>query len=874
MAQINRILVANHTHHDIGFNDYQDVCFRQHGDFVCDALNLIEATASREPANQFRWVCEVTGPLVRYLKEAGPGEVERFRYWQERGAIDVAAMQYNFTPLLSPEQMRRSLYPVRVLREEMGIDVQTAMQDDVNGVSWIFADLLPMIGVDFFTMAINQARGRAPRPFPGAFWWEGPAGNKLLTWNGFHYLFGRSQAKLGDWRLVDESLPYYLNVLDESEFFPYDFLYVESTHPMRVDNGPPDIRMADFVQEWNDQGREPRIEFSTPRMFRKELMEFGTDHLPTIRGDWTDWWSDGVGSSAYETGVNRATHEVLASAEVLAAWLVADGKSPEFGKELVERTYEAMSLYDEHTWGGFSSIDAPESLFTKAQWNRKASFAYQSAMDSHDMLTRSARQIAEDHADRATEGRFDLGDLGTDRAYPTEDEAKLLVLNTLPFERTVNVEVPEFRAGGAPAGMLESFFPRNVPWGGPPTSDIETVRVTVPGYGYAFIHPSETVEGSDLVAAGALIENEFYRVEVDGRTGRISSWFDKQLGHDFADASDLGGFGTYLHETVDSPAGRDALFQADYSDWDFGHWLKNPPFDRQGAATVECSAARIEAGNAIIDVAITGRGLRQATCRISLPTRTKALHVDWLLDKEPQTEPESVYILFPVHLDGHEYVVDLNGTPVRPNQDQVPGSLFDWYPTRRWADVSDGARGVTIASLDAPLIQLGGITTNKVADRVEPERPAFVSWALNNHWMVNFKASQEGQIPLRYRFTTHAGSCDYADANRFALEEYVTPVVLRDYKPTGAESGRFFELPELRGIESHIKPATFGDGVILRLRNITAHEVRVPLDGVAGLGRLTAVNVLEEPLGTDEAAASLDQPIPAFGEKNIRITFE
>src|SRR3954466_6383497 len=260
MPKIERILVANHTHHDIGFNDYQDVAFRQHGEFVRGALDLIEATAGEDPANQYRWVCEVTGPLVRYLRTAGRAEVERFRYWQERGAIDVAAMQYNLPPLLSPEQMRRSLYPVRELREEMGISVETAMQDDVNGVSWLFADLLPRIGVDFLTMAINQARGRAPRPFRGGFWWQGPAGNRLLTWNGFHYLFGRSQAKLGDWRFVDQSLPFYLDALERDDTFPYDFLYCESTHPMRVDNGPPDARMAQFVREWNEQGRTPRIE--------------------------------------------------------------------------------------------------------------------------------------------------------------------------------------------------------------------------------------------------------------------------------------------------------------------------------------------------------------------------------------------------------------------------------------------------------------------------------------------------------------------------------------------------------------------------------------------------------------------------------------
>ena len=147
-----------------------------------------------------------------------------------------------------------------------------------------------------------------------------------------------------------------------------------------------------------------------------------------------------------------------------------------------------------------------------------------------------------------------------------------------------------------------------------------------------------------------------------------------------------------------------------------------------------------------------------------------------------------------------------------------------------------------------------------------------MSWALNNHWMVNFKASQEGHIPLRYRFTTHAGRCDYADANRFALEESVAPVVLRDYKPTGAASGTLFELPDLPGIEAHLKVATFGDGLILRLRNITTDDVRIPLDVLRSNGTVSAVDVLERPMAQETMDSSPEQLIPAFGEVSIRIT--
>ena len=45
MSEIETIYVVNHSHTDIGYTDFQDICFQQHGEFVREALDLIEATA-------------------------------------------------------------------------------------------------------------------------------------------------------------------------------------------------------------------------------------------------------------------------------------------------------------------------------------------------------------------------------------------------------------------------------------------------------------------------------------------------------------------------------------------------------------------------------------------------------------------------------------------------------------------------------------------------------------------------------------------------------------------------------------------------------------------------------------------------------------
>jgi hypothetical protein len=524
MQPIKTLYVINHSHTDIGFTDFQDVCFRQHSEFIERALELIEATDGYPEEARYHWTCETTGPLIRHLRQCSPAQRERFRYWHERGRIDVAGMKYNLTPLLNVEQMHRTLYPVRELREEYGLRVEAAMQDDVNGVSWLFADLLPAIAIHFLTMAVNPIRGGAPKPRPSAFWWEGAGGGRVLAWNGYHYLWGRSIAGLGDWRFVDQFLPPWIRKLEEDPNYPFEFLCAESTHPMRVDNGPPDRRMPQFVRQWNEEGRVPRIVFTTTTEFGRILRQRYGERLAVKRGDWTDWWADGVASSAYETGLNRTTHEVLLAAECLLGWMKASGGCNGYEERLAD-IYDNAILYDEHTWGAFSSIAAPDSLFTRAQWNRKASFAYSAAMEAHGVLARAVHAVAGSCSDAGTEGLFNLGRLEPEAAYPPSGAAEVLVINTLPWARRVVVEEPEIRGGAAPDGMLDMFFPRDVPWGGlRPVTPRRRIAGEVPGFGYGFLPVSNAPPQDDLRIEPLVIENAHYRIRVHPQTGALTEW--------------------------------------------------------------------------------------------------------------------------------------------------------------------------------------------------------------------------------------------------------------------------------------------------------------------------------------------------------------
>ncbi len=459
MAKIKRIYLISNTHTDIGYTDHQDTVSRQHLGFIDRAIELGEATADYPEEARYKWTCEVTSFVERYFQSRPASQIDRFLELHRRGQMAVAGMQYHWTPLLSTAAMLRSLLPVQRLREDYGLKISAAMQCDVNGVSWLWADLLPAVGINTLTMSINMHRGRRPEPDLNAFWWRGPGGGRLLTFNGPHYLYGIFRYGLSDMNFVDDLLPPQLAKLEARDDYPYEFLYAQITHPARVDNGPPLAHMSDFVRDWNAGGRQPRLIFTTLDGFADMLHREYADRLFSWSGDWADWWADGVGSSIYETSLNRNTEELLPVLDLLAAQV--DGVD----RDLIEEAYHLVSLYDEHTWGAFSSIRRPHSPFVRAQFNRKASYAYGGYGLTQELLADGGRKLASAITEMAPEGDTwrRWGQYISADPADEPDNYRYLVLNPLGWDRHVRYPLPPDMGGAAPHGMLEMFLDRQLP---------------------------------------------------------------------------------------------------------------------------------------------------------------------------------------------------------------------------------------------------------------------------------------------------------------------------------------------------------------------------------------------------------------------------
>ena len=322
------------------------------------------------------------------------------------------------------------------------------MNNDVTGWSWASPQVLSLAGVRYFATGINETRSRAPLRRPNAFYWESPDGSRILHWNGEHYLFANYELRLHEGE--DASRPKvdaYLSSLEKRGDYPYD-LIAFNVGAWVTDNCPPGRKLSDIVRDWNARWAFPKLRLAVMRDFFEAFEGRYGAQLPTHKLGWPDYWTDGIGSTAFESGLNRLAHNELLTAEKAGAIASAlDGGFAYPGADLREGQ-ELSMFFDEHTWGAHNSIDSPDSELARGQWAVKSSFAYQ------------AREIAQTQIKRNLEAL-------AGRQKPPAGTG-LVVFNPLSWARTdvVKAALPEDLVGKK--GTIPADRPAHRPRGGVP----------------------------------------------------------------------------------------------------------------------------------------------------------------------------------------------------------------------------------------------------------------------------------------------------------------------------------------------------------------------------------------------------------------------
>jgi hypothetical protein len=832
------VYVLPHSHHDLGYTDLQAAVEEKQMQNITLAMELANKTASYPEGARFIWNLEVLWGCDFFMQRRSEAEKKALIEAIRKGQISPQGSYANeLTGLCRPEELLRLFKYGTQLGKQCGIKVDSAMMSDVPGYSWGTVTAMSQAGIRYFSGAPNFfdrigtfMEAWQDRPF----WWVSPSGReKVLMWIPWTgYALSHITKKLNE-----EWVGRYQDRLDEV-IYPYDISYIRwSGHG---DNAAPDPEISDFIRDWNAKYEWPRFSIaSTSTAFSAFETRYG-HQLPSYRGDLTPYWEDGAGSSALETAMSRNAADRLTQAATLASML-APGS---YVESAYATAWRDVLLYSEHTWGAWCSVSDSENPFTKKQWDYKRDFAVKAESRSEALIAASLPA-----SDTTVQGSIDVHNTSSWSRGGIVSLSRELSFAGDSVATADGRPVPSQRLSSGELAILASDIPA-----------LATASYKISsGPAHRSDHP--------VTIKNNVLTNRFLSVHVDPETGDIVELYRKGSRENLVNR-DHGAVNQYLF----------------LSGVDFAH------LGRSGKPTITVE----ENGPLVASIRIdsSAPGCRHLTRRIRLCEGADFVEISNIVDKEraalnphpgqgdqasdfaQQGSKESVQFVFPFSVPNGKMLLDIPLGAMQPEIDQLPGSCKNWLPVGRWIDVSNESFGVTWATLDAPLVEVGGLTATMLGSQkvpaiwrqhIEPTR-TFYSWVMNNHWGTNYLAYQSGPVTFRYALRPHESE-DIAAASRFAtgLSQalLVSPSVSHEFVSTS-----MLKVEPASALLTELKPSDDGKAWIVRLFAASDEDVSAHLTWSSkNIGQTFLSNLAEEPL----RPASGDVPIAGWDLVTLRV---
>ncbi len=763
------VYILMHSHNDVGYTDIQPNIAKKQARNVARSLELFQESKAYPAGARFKWNLEVMLPADDFFATATPQQLTAFNQAIQDGNIGVDAMYGNLlTGLCRSEELLRQFSFATALGHRCGVTVDSMMISDVPGLTWGVVPALAQFGVKYISDGPNASQTmEGDRIGYVREQWE----NHPFYWESpsgrEKVLYWGSQGGYSfghHFTSLTNGLPFLLQRLEEQKY-AYDIVQLRWT---KGDNGLPDEGVMPAVREWNATHTWPKLVIATTSEAFHALEERYGKELPTYRGDMTPYWEDGAGSSARETGINRQATDRLVQAETLWA-LLTPGIFPadDFGK-----AWKNAALYSEHTWGAYNSVSQPDLAFVATQWKYKQAYALDADQASRDLLGQA---------------------LGTNRT--TLNGQTVDVFNTTSWPRTDLVTLPASTGGESvhddqgqpvPAQRLSTgelgFLARDIP-------PLGARRFTIsPG----------RASGGHAAVTGTTLTTPLLSVTLDPATGDINSLRTSGLAGELA----KGKINNYLY----LPGGDVTKVQS------------------SGPARITIK----EAGPLVVSLLVESRapGCQRLAREVRLVDGLDRVDLLDLVDKTALRTVEGVHFGFSFNVPNPVVHINSPGAIGEPETDQLPGACKNWFCVERWVDVANDQLGVTWATADAPLMELGGLTAN--LPRSQPNPNAYLkhiapaatlySWAMNNHWHTNYRAEQSGPTWFHYALRPH-GVYDAVAATHFGVESTVPLVVTRAVGPRPCPSRLQIEPASV--MATACKPSDDGKALIVRLYNPT-----------------------------------------------------
>lgn len=840
------VYVAPHLHTDIGYTHRQWEVAERLADNLDRALDLLRT------ASGFAYHVDAAWVLDTYLGTRTAERRAELIAQIRAGRVGVAG---NYVILLSHlaalEDLIRNAAVAGAYLRPHDLRPRFSAVVDVPSLTSALPDVLAGAGLRYLIHASNQDRG----PFRvngglhrrSPFYWQGPAGGRVLVWLAKMYCELRKVCgSPPDLAAGARGLGLWLSEYERADY-PLDSVLL---YGQEADNTDLDPQPAQFVGDWNAEYAFPRLVPCAVEAFFAEVESRCGDRLETLSGDGGAYWEDGAGSTLAETQLMRQAQAELPAAERLAALAALHQPGAAYPLADFDQAWRSLLLFDEHTWGAFLSGSDPAARLQAEQWAVKAHFA----QDAQHWARRLLHGAATRHSQRWNAAGREVA-VYNPHSWPAGGLVTVEVAREeVVVDAATGQPVPQRRASVTTSQAIVEFWVS------------ELAGLSYRRYGLttsAALPPARA-------AASTVLENDVYRLEVVPERGCVVGWYDKALRRELVDSADAWGLGQVLYAT--GGAGTRLLSnQADLPDGDptvsgeFNLAAWGAEADRLGQrlwlrGTTPAGGVRIE-----------WRLLAQA----------RQVDLTITLQKPEQREPEAVYVAWPLALPGARVQSDAQLGWVDWNADRLPGACQEWLPLQSAILASTAEAAVCVASPDVPLFCVGEVVRGRWPVASDLTGGRLFAYVLNNYWRTNYRASQGGEWVLRFTLTSAAAIApDEAYrfgwrarqplyAQRLSLQEFRAPAV--PYADPGG--GTLAQVSPAQVVVTTWQPARWAPGWVARFQEIGGAErtATLALPGrritSAWLTDLMEYEGAELPVNED---GSLTMSVPAWGLRTVR----
>ena len=834
---------VQHSHTDIGYTRPQSEILAEHLRYIDYALDYCDQTDNMPDEAKFRWTCEVSWVAREYLRTRPASQVERFKKRIAEGRIEVTGMYVHMAEISDENIMYDFLQPLKEF-DKHEIPVRTAMQNDVNGVAWCLPDYFKNTGVKYFMIGINETRSIRPFDKPTAFWWEAPSGARLLafradiqmTGNGFGLVTGvKPQNML--WHLAD---------LD-NRGYPLDRICILFSGYL-TDNAPPSTGACEQVKAWNEKYEYPKIRLGLTTDFLEYVEKNYADKLPVYRNAWLDWWTDGFGSSARETAEIRKTQNMKQVDDGLFAMVSMMGG--ELGPTLeskMEHIAENAIFYDEHTFGAAESISLPFSENTTKQWLMKGAYAWE-ALKKVTLLNEEALGRFQPFLKKAD---FPVIYVINSMGWPRSGHIDLFVdYEVLPVK--TKARIIDLTTGKEVPAQVISKRAEGAYW------VLEVNDIPAMGYKALRIEHLDQEASPETGSNVEVLENKYYKIIINKETGAVSSMYDKELNQELADSQNPYDIGQPVRETSEK---RDI-----------------PPFLRKSVSNVKIekgiNGPVWESVRIAYDLEGFEKGSEGSPKGIELELRlyknVRKVEFKYMARKLIITDPEALYVAFPLSFPDSRIVFETIGGALTQGQ-QLPGSSSDWNAAQNFVSVRGKKGQIVVVSNEVPMWQFSDFNMGKFERYPKRGKPWLYSWVMNNYWMTNFRAFQEGAFSWSYQITSSADTSNtfatkYAWGERNPFPTRTFPAGANELKSLSLETLKISGSPNAMLVNS--RPAfKRTNTILLHFRELEGLSAEVKLSSAVpgqSVKKIVEVNATGKPIG---------QPLSSIKLKPYEVKF-